>query len=243
LNSRTDTANDTNAIGANHPTAIHALLPMAPPVSKPRTVSITAVSMSRLAAQLGFTTMSLYRYVSNKDELLILMLNAAADVEPPTRRPDENWRRALERWGRANFEALIGHQWMLEVVTKGAPLTPSQLRWVDRGLDALRDTGLTAADMSAVIRLVTVYVLGEARLQVDLARARNAAPNQEAWSPPLRPDFLPPDEYPALIENIAAGGFGGPDGYDEADFDFGLARVLDGIEALITRGRTDAPPA
>jgi hypothetical protein len=150
---------------------------------------------------------------------------------------------ALERWGRANYEALIGHQWMLEVVTKGAPLTPSQLRWVDRGLDALRDTGRTAADMSAVIRLVTVYVLGEARLHVDLSRAaRNAAPNQEAWSLPLRAGFLAADEYPALIQNIAAGGFGGPHGYDEADFDFGLARVLDGIDALITRRRTDGPP-
>lgn len=52
---------------------------------------------------------------------------------------------------------------------------------------------------------------GEARLQVDLARAtRNAAPNQEAWSLPLRPGFLPADEYPALIENIAAGGFAVP---------------------------------
>jgi AcrR family transcriptional regulator len=202
---------------------------------------LSAVSMSRLAGQLGFTTMSLYRYVSNKDELLLLMLNAAAAVEPPTRHANESWRPALERWGRANYDALVGHPWMMEVVTRGSPLTPSQLHWVDRGLDALRDTGLTAIDKAAVIRLVTVYTLGEARLSVDLAwAARNAKSEPLPWSLPLAPGFLSADDYPALVENIAAGGFGGPDGGDEADFEFGLARVLDGVESLIA---TNAPPA
>src|SRR5437773_485762 len=55
---------------------------------------LDAVSMGRVAAALGAGTMALYRYVRTKDELLVLMVDAACSDTPAPRRPDESWRAA-----------------------------------------------------------------------------------------------------------------------------------------------------
>ena len=59
---------------------------------------LAAVSMARLAKELGFTTMSLYRYFSSKDEILQLMWNASAHGAEEIVLEGENWRQRLRMW-------------------------------------------------------------------------------------------------------------------------------------------------
>jgi AcrR family transcriptional regulator len=202
---------------------------------------LQAVSMGRVAAELGASTMSLYRYVAAKDELLALMADLTFETPPARRGPEESWRDGLARWARTELEVYRRNPWVLRIPISGPPVTPNAIAWLERGLDTLRDTGLREDEKLSVILLVTGYVRNQGTLQADIAAA------QAAGATPPDPEMMPsyggllarltdPERFPALHAVIAAGVFDEP---DEADYDFvfGLERVLDGIETLIDRRR------
>jgi AcrR family transcriptional regulator len=197
---------------------------------------LAAVSMSRVAADLGASTMSLYRYVSGKEELLALMVDAAYG-EPPAR-PDrgEGWRPGLSRWGWAMRAATRQHPWAVRIPISGLPARPHEVAWFEQALQCLRGTGLTEAEKASVILLLSGYVRNIATQDADIEaaiRASGAAP-QEWMSSYARmlTKLADPQRFPALNEFIAAGVF---ETYDDPDdeFTFGLERILDGIEALV----------
>src|SRR3981081_4220487 len=74
---------------------------------------LTAVSMSRVAAELSAAPMSLYRYVAAKDELLALMVDAVAAAPPAAAAPGEGWRAGLSRWAWSYMALLRRHPWVL----------------------------------------------------------------------------------------------------------------------------------
>ena len=76
------------------------------------TEGLGAVSMGRVATELGAATMSLYRYVAAKNELLDLMVDAALGT-PPDLPPDEGWREGLLRFARTHLQTLRQQPWML----------------------------------------------------------------------------------------------------------------------------------
>jgi AcrR family transcriptional regulator len=92
---------------------------------------IEGLSMSRVAAELGTKPMSLYRYISSKDELITLMLDHAGGVPPPMEADD--WRSGLELWSRTYLAMLRAHPWIMRVPITGPPATPNQLRWMEAG--------------------------------------------------------------------------------------------------------------
>jgi AcrR family transcriptional regulator len=94
---------------------------------------LAAVSMSRLADKLGFTTMSLYRYIASKEELLLLMIDASIGP-PPQVDGSAGWRERAEAWSRELLVFYRTHPWILEVPISGLPAGPRQLLWFDRGL-------------------------------------------------------------------------------------------------------------
>lgn len=196
---------------------------------------LAAVSMSRVAADLGASTMSLYRYVAAKDELLDLMVDAAYGAPPAASAPDEGWRAGLARWARAERAVLRRHPWALRLPISGPPTTPNQIAWLEAGLRDLRGTELTEGDKLSVILLLTGYVRSSATLDADVDAAFQASGStaQEAMSAygRLLAKLTDAERYPALHAVIAAGVFDGPDDPD-AEFIFGLDRVLDGIDAL-----------
>jgi AcrR family transcriptional regulator len=194
---------------------------------------LEGVTMARVAKRLGFTTMSLYRHVESKEELLVLMLDAV--LEPPASldEPTEDWRTGLERWCWEMRHGLKRHPWVERVPVGGLVGTPSQLGWMDRGLAAMADTTLSEQERGEVLLLLNGYVYWEARLHADLARA-------EADDMPIeRFDALmwavtDSDRFPAARRAIEAGIFNDEPGDDrDSDFSFGLARVLDGVALLI----------
>src|SRR5918994_67163 len=103
---------------------------------------LKAVSMSRVAADLGVSTMSLYRYVAAKDELLALMADLTFEAPPAPRGPEESWRDGLARWARTELAGYRRNPWVLRIPISGPPVTPNTMVWLERGLDALGDTGL-----------------------------------------------------------------------------------------------------
>jgi AcrR family transcriptional regulator len=199
---------------------------------------LAAVSMARVAERLGFTTMSLYRHVSGKDELLMLMLDAG--IGPPPGPPAEpGWRAGIEAWAWAMLATLRRHPWGTQIPIPGPLMTPNQLGWLDRGLAAFAGTGLTEAEKAEVVLLVNGYVFWAARLFEDLARAAAAQPGTATAAGGTSAALLTligPDRWPALRQALAAGIFDDDTGGAEdqgRDFDFGLQRVLDGIERLV----------
>jgi AcrR family transcriptional regulator len=193
-----------------------------------------AVSMARVAKELGFTTMSLYRYVAGKDELLQLMWNASAQGAETLVLAGEGWRERLRGWALVQREMLDRHSWITEMPMATPPLAPNSLTFVERGLEALDDTGLADADKLRVIGLISSYTLSESRMAHEAARAAAAAPaDAPRWSfESLLGELVDAEGYPRLTR-IASGEGDGPTEADE--FRFGLETILDGVESLVER--------
>ena len=184
---------------------------------------LAAVSMARVAERVGFTTMSLYRHVANKDELVWRMLDVALGPAPEFETPD--WRTGLERWAQTFRAVLLRHPWGIDIPITGALATFSQVSWLNRGLQALDSTNLHPGEQADLVLLLNGYVFWSVRLETSLA----AAPPQ-----PLVPPAFDLDALPFLRGALESGAF--EDEYtDDENFQSGLDRVLDGIGVLIAR--------
>ena len=140
---------------------------------------LDAVSMARVAAKLGFTTMSLYRYVANKDELLQLMWNASATGAETLVIEGDGWRSRLRTWAIIQRDMLDLHPWVTHMPMAAPPLAPNSLHFVERGLETMDETGLPDSDKLRIIGLLSSYTLSEARMADDARRAAMAAAETE----------------------------------------------------------------
>ncbi len=196
---------------------------------------ISAVSMSRVASELGVGTMSLYRYVPTKHDLLDLMADTAYGPPPSPRAPGEGWRPALTRWAEGNLAALRRQPWIRHVPIGGPPINPNAVRWMEYGFLALRGTGLRPTERISTILLVSGYARSWATTTGDLAEAaaRTGQTPDEAGQRYWRQlaVLTAPGPYPAIHELMAE--VGEEEESDEAEWRFGLDRILDGIETLI----------
>lgn len=200
-----------------------------------------AVSMARVARQLGAGTMSLYRYVASKDELLLLMSDAAL-TDPPVPPPGAGWREALRHWGDSVLAELRRHAWYVQIPLAGPPMGPRNMAWFDAALRTLDGTGLDAGDRVAAVMTLVTYVQGEVRLTAELIAARlagtEASGDQFGRTMAILAD---PMRYPALATVVSAGVFddAGPPGPGAAaaveDTGASMEIILDGIAALIAR--------
>jgi AcrR family transcriptional regulator len=201
-----------------------------------------ALSMARVATELHFTTMSLYRYVTSKDELLQLMWNASARGAAELVLPGEGWREKLRAWAVIQREVIDSHPWITQLPMAAPPLAPNSLTFVERGLETLGGTGLDDADKLRVIGLLSSYTLSEARMAHDAARAAKAAAPESgpglSFEGLLR-ELVDADAYPLLHRLAWAEAIGpGASGFAERDeFLFGVDLILDGVQSLIDRTR------
>ena len=207
---------------------------------------LEAVSMARVAEQLGFTTMSLYRHVTSKEELLQLMWNASAQGAEDLVLRGDTWRDRLRMWALVQRQTIDQHPWITQMPMAAPPMAPNSLAFVEHGLEAMDDTGLTDADKLRVIGLISSYTLSEARMAHDAARAARqaqaaaGAAEVPAWTwEALVREVVDQQTYPRLHRLAWSGGIGdAPSGFDEQEeFLFGLDRILDGVEVLIARAQ------
>lgn len=194
---------------------------------------LPAVSMRRIAHALGVGTMSLYRYVPGKAELLDLMLDHVLGEAPNP--PDEvvGWRARLEYHARAAMAHYGRHPWTLGVSMARPPLGPNLMGNFESMLAAASETGLPVSEWVAVTQLVGAYVVGTAQWQIQAAEAERATGvSDEAWWEARNEfweDYFVPEDHPAISRTYEQGGFEDP----VDPFEFGLQRLLDGIEARI----------
>jgi len=181
---------------------------------------LAAVSMQRVAADLGYTKMSLYRYLPGKTELVAAMLERGIGSPPVTA---GEWRQALTDWARALLRAYEGHAWALEASAGRRPIGPNEVAWMESAL-AVLPPGLTGAERLDAVATIAGHVrmiAGQSGgAESDLAAAMGMVVRDHA------------ERYPAVVAaltDVAAHG-----GADDA-FDFGLGRILDGLAVLVAQ--------
>ncbi|MEV4993733.1 TetR/AcrR family transcriptional regulator [Streptomyces niveus] len=203
---------------------------------------LAAVSMRRLSTELGAGTMSLYRHVPGRAELVDLMLDrvqgeGAQAPEPATVEPDAvqsapGWRKTVEKAARDELALYQAHPWLLSVNQTRPVLGPGAVGGMESMLAGIKDTGLSDPELISVIIMVSGYVSGVARTQVHAVEVQQVTgiSDDEFWraQEPMLSTVMTSGRYP-LMAALSPEAFG-PD-FDH--FEFGLQRLLDGLEVLV----------
>ena len=178
--------------------------------------------------------MSLYRYVPGKAELVDLMLDAVHGEAAPLGPDVVGWRALLEHHARDGWAMYERHPWAVTAYTRPV-LGPHVLDGYEAMLATLAGSGLAPGDIVNAVELVAGYVDGAARRATEgtEAQRRTGVTEEEWWS--ARASFwetyFDVERYPTITAMWES------DAYEaRADaFEFGLQRVLDGIEAYVAR--------
>ncbi|MGX2995366.1 TetR/AcrR family transcriptional regulator [Streptomyces sp. JNUCC 64] len=205
---------------------------------------LPAVSMRRLSTELGTGTMSLYRYVPGKAELLDLMLDRVQGPSPDEEAPTGTWRDAVEAMARESLALYQRHPWLLQVNQHRPVLGPGTLAAMDRVLSRIRPMGLSDPELLSVLIMVDGYVSGVARTHVHAveAKKRSDLTDQDFWAAqaPYLERVMKSGRFPVMA-SLSDDTFG----MDFDHFAFGLQRILEGLEVLVARrlAGSDAPAA
>src|SRR6185437_12008882 len=133
------------------------------------TDGLGSVSMGRVAAELGASTMALYRYVPSKDDLLTLMVDTAFGPALGAAQAGHGWRAGLARWAAGIRASYQRHPWVLRVPLSGELLLcPNNLAWLEDALECLAGTPLTEQQKLSAVLLVSGFVRNQATLTDDI---------------------------------------------------------------------------
>lgn len=184
---------------------------------------IEAVSMQRVAESLGFTKMSLYRYVASKADLLAVMIEHAVGEPPDLARSRGGWRGRLEKWARLLGESWEAHPWLPEVTTGARVMGPREVAWVEAGVAALAGTPFSPAERMDVVVVISGHLRNTQSGEVA---------GTQPWHDPRHTDLLraDADRFPALVELTGRRGR-----TPRQTRDFGLRCLLDGFELQVAR--------
>jgi AcrR family transcriptional regulator/DNA-binding transcriptional regulator YhcF (GntR family) len=198
-----------------------------------------AVSMRRIAVELGVPTMSLYRYVPSKDELAVLVIDAAIDMGPWPK-PENGWRAQLEYVARRHWAACRKHPWLARLISLTRPqLAPKAMALTEWTMRALDSVGLDAMTRMQVAIAMAGQVQGIAvSLESETQAMRDTGIDNEQWM----------QAQVARLETVLASGqfpmiaslSSEPDADFtlDATFEFGLALTLDGLAAFIEQSQS-----
>ncbi|MFC6081541.1 TetR/AcrR family transcriptional regulator C-terminal domain-containing protein [Sphaerisporangium aureirubrum] len=191
------------------------------------------LSMRRIATALGVATMSLYRHVPGKDDLVLLMIDAALGEEPfPAARPD-GWRARLAFCARLQWTLFRRHPWLAPAMSLTRPqLAPNALIHTEWVLGAFDGTGLGQHERMYVHIMMFSYVRGLATaLEPEADAERETGMTSDEWM----------ESHEQAFETLGATGpLMAVLQLDDFDFDldklfeFGLTRFLDGLETFLS---------
>ena len=199
---------------------------------------LEAVTMRRLAQELGVSTMSPYTYIPGKDELIDLMVDAAYQRMPRADTTGQPWRQRLIAIADDNRALYVAHPWASSVSTLRPPLGPGLMAKYEHELAALDGLGLTDLEIDDALTYLLSFVQANARAASD-ARATqlaSAMDDQQWWaaSAPLLTRIIDERAYPLAARVGSAAGAAHGSAYDpDHAYRFGLDRVLDGLAAII----------
>ncbi|MFK4085466.1 TetR/AcrR family transcriptional regulator [Kribbella sp. NPDC020789] len=190
---------------------------------------LDAVSMQRIADELPVTKMALYRYVPGKAELVAVMSDLA--MGSPPERPSLPWREALYAWSTDLYDGFARHPWLLLSTLGRRPVGPNELMWMERGVSALTGSGLTGSEQLDAIVVLAGHVRTLALQTTSIPGGRQGL-TEEAF----RSDFATllathADRFPSLTAAMRSAT--ADKTADNQGLEFGLQRILDGLELLI----------
>lgn len=193
------------------------------------TDGIPALSMQRVAGDLGFTKMSLYRYVATKAELMAVMIDTAVGKPPRLDGVPGGWRPKLEEFARLLAETWERHPWLPTVTVGNRVMGPNEIGWIDAAVSTLSETPLTGGERMASVFLVFAHVRNT---------QSTAAAGTQPWSTEDSVAATIGDlmtrhgsRFPALTRAMADTG----DVLDDNGRRFGLDRIFDGIDRLLDK--------
>ncbi|RJL22930.1 TetR family transcriptional regulator [Bailinhaonella thermotolerans] len=201
--------------------------------------SVAVVSMRRIATELDVGVMSLYRYVSSREELNDLMVDAVFGDRPLPEPGPDGWRAKLELSAREEWDLYRSHPWMahLVAITTRPPAAPGLMAYTDWRMRALAGQGLDFATLVQVAIMIGTYVQSAAvPLAYEARAARTTRHTREEWARARRETFertIGAARLPMVSEF-------GDEAFEASEpeniFEFGIHRMLDGIETLIRGG-------
>jgi AcrR family transcriptional regulator len=182
-------------------------------------VGVDALSMRKLARELGYEVMSLYNHVANKDDLLDAMVDAvAAEI---TVASNDDWKTAVRSIATSAHDALLRHPWASALWSNRWP-GPMRLRHMESILVALEGAGLPAEAVDMGFHAITMHVQGFTLQKVSFGLA---AKLDESAARFLRE--VPADEYPRLTGHVQYHLAGSS---QPGAFGFVLDLILEGLE-------------
>jgi DNA-binding transcriptional regulator YhcF (GntR family) len=199
---------------------------------------LAAVSMRRVAHELGMATMSLYRYVPGKDDLVMLIADAAFAEDKLPATPPYGWRARLEVVARLQWKIYHKHPWLAGAMSITRPqLVANGMAHTEWTLQAIDGLGLSP-EMSLVVALTVIgYVRGVAvSLEMETQAEQDTGLSNDAYMTAQEAQFravFAGGAFPTLARMSAQ-----PEidfGLDTL-FEFGLARLLDGLATFLGVG-------
>jgi AcrR family transcriptional regulator len=189
---------------------------------------IEALSMRRLAQELGVEAMSLYNHVASKNELLDGMVDAVArEITVPS---GADWKTAIRTIATSAYETLLRHPWAGGLWMHQMP-GPARLRHFDAVLGSLREAGFSERLTYHAYHILQSYVLG---YTLQVLTYRTLALEELAETAASFIQQLSGDEYPHFAEHVRQ--HMEPRYADESAFELGLDLMLDGLEQLRDTG-------
>ncbi|MGY1823600.1 TetR/AcrR family transcriptional regulator [Geodermatophilus sp. SYSU D00079] len=201
---------------------------------------IDAVSMRRLAQELGVVPMALYKHVANKDELLDGMVDAViGEFDAPD--PSLDWRTAVRERVLSARRAVLRHPWARQAIESRTHRTPAVLGYMDAVTGTFRSGGFSADLTHHVMHALGNRIWGFSPELFEEARDAGApAPSPEEQAA-MAAEFA--QRYPHVLEIAVAATDGDLSGVgagcdEQFEFEFALDLLLDGFDRLREQGWT-----
>lgn len=191
---------------------------------------LEAVTMRRLARELGVEAASLYHHVNGKNQIFDGLVEVvAAEIERPT--PSTDWRAAISQRANHTRAGLRRHPWAVSLMASRTSPGPATLGLLETGIRCFREGGFSALQAAHAISVVDSYVRGFVLQEVNLPFRDE--PELAAMTGDVMETF-PASEFPYLFEMTLEHVL--KPGYDYGrEFDSGLKVVLDGVAALLVQ--------
>ncbi|MBE8518643.1 TetR/AcrR family transcriptional regulator [Amycolatopsis sp. H6(2020)] len=194
---------------------------------------LAAVSMRRVATDLGSGTASLYRYVASRDELLDLMIDEVKGAEHTELTGD--WRADLTSVAHQVRATLLRHPWLGGAVPGRPALGTNSLRRHEAALAAAAPLSDDITFAAAAVDVVLAYVFGTVTQELaELQAQHRSGMTKEQWQASVGPyirDVIASGKYPQFTRRVVEG----EEWSAEETFEFGLGCVLDGVAARAPR--------
>lgn len=197
-----------------------------------------AMSMARVAQELGVGTMSLYTHVPGKAELVDLMVDTVLQERDLT--PEGSWRERVKHYADRTRVVYQRHPWMREVSIVRPPLGPGLMDGQEFLLAALADSGLEPGRVTVAHVAIEGFVHGAAAAEVDDQQlAAATGETGDAWWRARQlfwDDYFDVERYPTMTALWNAGAYdteGALADTVRSSFDYGLDKLLDGLEGAL----------